>query len=190
MKTLLLNTPGVNVTKGSFSFSKISASLLENTLLTAVENYNNSSYPFNYNMSPNNFDLSLVAKVKACKSISPVVLKEKESNLSSVSRLSKDDGCSDAVVIRKIRTTVAVDFANDSERFFIDWRSDQTWQNKQLVLENKLLLEQNFELRGDVTELRTSMEFLTSQAELSKQLRLKKRKSKREKTTCFETTFA
>ena len=60
-------------------------------------------------MTPNRFDLSLLAY-------------ERSSERSIVPCLSKNDLSKEAVAIRTIRKTVLVYFANDSERFFLDWR--------------------------------------------------------------------
>lgn len=177
MKTLLLNTPGVKMTLKNFRFSRVSAGLLEKTLHVAIENYNNSSHPYNYNMSPNNYDLELLSEERKGNRMVPVGSKDAISSKVDL-RLSKNDDSKEAKEIRDIRFKVAKDFKFNWEEFFFEFRADQIWQNEQMVFQNRLLLEQNLKLQGSVTELRSSLEFLTEEAEVNKELRLRKERAK------------
>ena len=47
-----------------------------------------------------------------------------------------------------------------------------------MVYQNKLLLEQNFQLKDSVTELKSDITFLRSENQVTKEIRLKKVKSK------------
>lgn len=166
MERLLLDTPGIKVTKQNFSFEKINLHELETTLNEVIQTYNDTAHPANHQMSPNNFDDSLVEYIANGNPTAPVALaRNKERN-----KLESTE----AQNIKLVRRAVALQFGNNWEQFFMFLKKDTT----NILYQTQMLLEQNQDFKSEIGTLKTTINFLSDEALINKDIRLKKAAAK------------
>lgn len=123
------------------SYAKTSESVLKRCLNSVIENYNNAPHKSNYGLSPNSMD-------EAFLSYSPPVA-EKENAVVLVEN-NDSSLCNDLVEVRK---AVALNYANNWEAFFLDWRHSQAKEAERSFQETLYLRKELVEVRETLSEL-------------------------------------
>ncbi len=139
---------GKKFAEKKFPYHLFSGKVLNKNINEFVELYNNSPHSFNSGVSRNG--------------INECFFNHKEKGRLSNSKalvLVKNEKTPFSFKVIKIRKKVAVSYANNWEKFFLDWRSQE-------ALKSKKLITQNLKLKAKLTEMNKTIKYVAQQTKI------------------------
>ena len=140
----------------SFRYSNYSIGLLKESLNSVIEEYNNNPHKHNFKMSPNAMDQAFFDYYRKETVLVPVK-----------AELVKNDLSEESKEIIGIRKQVVSEYCGDWGEWFMGWKRKQTDDSERIF--NELL-----ESRRLNSDLSAKVDFLTSEAQINKDIRIKR----------------